>query len=85
MQPALKVKTTVLPGHRIELSAPQLPEGEEVEVFITLPELANGTSESIPTQGVWDFIQSLPPGPRSADSWEEIERRFREERDSWDR
>jgi hypothetical protein len=26
----------------------------------------------------------LPPGPRSARTWDEIERQFQEERDAWD-
>ena len=30
----VKLHTTVLPGHRIELSSPELPEGQEVEVVV---------------------------------------------------
>jgi hypothetical protein len=30
-------------------------------------------------------LDSLPPGPRSAPTWDEIERQFREERGAWDR
>jgi len=37
----VKLHTKVLPGHRIELSSPELPEGQEVEVEVrsqtTLP------------------------------------------------
>lgn len=32
-----------------------------------------------------DFIETLPPGPRCFASWEEFERAFQAERDSWDR
>lgn len=35
MQTAVKILTTVLPGHRIEISSPQLLEGAAVEVVVT--------------------------------------------------
>jgi hypothetical protein len=38
MQAALRVETTVLPGHRLEVSAPELPEGVKVEVIVLVPE-----------------------------------------------
>lgn len=38
-----------------------------------------------PRRSVLDFLDALPPGPRSAPTWDEIERRFQEERDAWDR
>ncbi len=37
MQTVLKLNTTVLPGHRIEIMSPDLPEGTDVEVLVTLP------------------------------------------------
>ena len=37
MQTALKLNTTVLPGHRIEITDPDLPEGANVEVVVALP------------------------------------------------
>jgi hypothetical protein len=37
-----------------------------------------------PPTGVLDFLDSLPAGPRSAPSWEEFERAFQAERDSWE-
>ncbi|MEN6625943.1 MAG: hypothetical protein ABFD69_06935 [Candidatus Sumerlaeia bacterium] len=37
MQDALHLKTTVLPGKRIELTDPQLSEGAEIDVFLVLP------------------------------------------------
>jgi hypothetical protein len=39
MQPALRLETTVLPGHRLEVSALELPEGAKVEVIVVLPGL----------------------------------------------
>jgi hypothetical protein len=75
------VKTRVLPGNRIEVAAEGLREGEDVEV--TLESLAPAAQKS--RRGILDLIDSLPPGPRSANTWEEVQRRLREERDSWDR
>lgn len=76
----VQVKTRVLAGNRIEVSADGLREGQDVEVTIT------PIHEASPKKrGIMEFIKSLPPGPRSAKSWEEVERQFREERESWDR
>ena len=44
-----------------------------------------GISEFPPRRSVLEFLDALPPGPRSAPTWDEIERRFQEERDAWDR
>lgn len=38
-------QTIVLPGHRIEITAPELPEGANVEVQITLPADAGAVSQ----------------------------------------
>jgi len=38
-----------------------------------------------PRRSVLEFLDSLPSGPRSAPTWDEVERRFQEERDAWDR
>ena len=54
----LRLETTVLPGHRLEISDPQLPEGAKVEVIVVLPEkpaLARGS--------MLEFLKSLPPEP----------------------
>jgi hypothetical protein len=37
MQTASRTETKVLPGHRLEISAPELPEGARVEVIVVLP------------------------------------------------
>ena len=78
MPSTLRVKTRVLPGHRIELTAPDLREGETVEVLLIVDRPAEGEAISMAA-----LLATLPPGPRSAGSWEEIEQRLREERDSW--
>jgi hypothetical protein len=78
--PALHLTARVQPGNRIEITAPDLEEGQEVDVFL-IPR----PPEVPPRRSVPEFLDSLPPGPRSAPTWEEIERRFQEERGAWDR
>ncbi len=80
MQPALRLETTILPGHRLELTAPELPEGARVEVIVLLPEQPKPRRLSM-----LEFVESLPPGPRAFPTWDEYERHLREEKDSWER
>jgi hypothetical protein len=76
----LRLRATVQPGHRLEVVAPELPEGETVEVVVQF------SPAGAPARGgVLDFLDALPPGPRSATTWEEVERQFQQERDAWDR
>jgi hypothetical protein len=80
MQAALRLETTVLPGHRLEISAPELPEGVKVEVIVVLP------AKPEPQFGsALEFLETLPPGPRAFKTWEEYEQHLREEKDSWER
>jgi hypothetical protein len=74
------MEATVLPGHRIEVSAPELPEGVKVEVIVVLPEQPKTQRISM-----LELLKSLPPGPRAFPTWEEYERHLREEKDSWER
>jgi hypothetical protein len=86
MQTAFKLTTTVLPGHRVEFAAPELPEGARVEVFVALPEPT--PPETITSQRFTDVIallESLPPVPRTVEQWDAVEREFQVERDAWDR
>jgi hypothetical protein len=78
MQSALRMETTVLPGHRLEISAPELPEGARVEVIVVLPEKPCRMS-------MLEFVESLPPGPRAFPTWEEYEKFLQEEKDAWER
>lgn len=80
MQTALRLETTVLPGHRLEVSAPELPEGAKVEVIIVLPETPGPQRISM-----LELVESLPPGPRAFPTWEEYERHLQEEKDAWER
>lgn len=61
------------------MTAPDLAEGQSVDVIL-VPQPA---AES--RQSMLELIQSLPPGPRSAATWAEIEAQFQRERDAWDR
>ena len=80
MQAALHIKTTVLPGNRIEVTAPELTGGEAVDVFLVLPQAAAPARRSM-----LELLESLPPGPRLFKTPEEADRYLQEERDSWDR
>ena len=82
MQSTLHVKTTVLPGRRVEISAPELKEGDPVDVFVVLPET---TESRRPRRSVLEFLDSLPPGPRLFKTWKEVDQHLQAERDSWDR
>lgn len=71
----------VLPGGRIEITAPGLSEGQTVDVVVVpRPESSEPRSASL-----LELFASFPPGPRSAATWEEFERQFQEERNAWDR
>jgi hypothetical protein len=80
MQQALRLHTTVLPGHRIEVSASELPEGSTVELIVMLPATTAATPRTI-----LEFLDALPSGPRSFPTWEQFESEFQSERESWDR
>jgi len=76
----LRMETTVLPGHRLEINTPELPEGAKVQVTVVLEEKPRPQFCS-----ALEFLQSLPPGPRAFATWEEYERHLREEKDAWER
>jgi hypothetical protein len=80
LRTALHTTARVQPGHKIEITAPELKEGQDVDIFlIPLP------SEPHPRSSVLEYLDSLAPGPRSAPTWDDIERQFQEDRDAWDR
>ncbi len=80
MQSALRVETTILPGHRLEISDPELPEGAKVEVIVVLPEKPQPRRMSM-----LEFLATLPPGPLLFKTPEEANRYLQEERGSWER
>jgi hypothetical protein len=83
MNAALHIKTTVLPGKRIEISAPELPEGEAVDLFLVLPQESASPAESQRPSAL-DIIASLQ-GHRLFQTPEEVDQYLQQERDSWDR
>ena len=78
MEAAMHIKTKVLPGKRIEITAPGLVEGDPVDVFVVLPTHADRSGRSI-----MEIIKSRtePPLFRTA---EEVDRFLDSERDSWE-
>jgi hypothetical protein len=84
MYATTRTTTTVLPEHRIEITAPTLPVGSRVEVIVVL----DTDSPPLPAPekgGILDFIDSLPPSQKTPEEWEQFERDFQAERNSWDR
>lgn len=80
------ITTTVLPGQRIEVAVPAFNVGQTVAVTVVPSPGVAGPE--VPKNGKFDlvgFLDSLPPGPRTFASWEEYEKHFQSERDSWDR
>ncbi len=75
----IRVRSVVLPGGRVAVTVPWLPTGQTVEVVVTVPE------DAPPPMGIADWLRSLPPSTRTPEEWEEFERQFQEERNSWDR
>ena len=73
--------TTVRPGHRIEVTAPELEVGRSIRVIFVDEETPPSPA---PLKGR-AFLDSLPRIQHTAEEWDEIDRQFQEERDSWDR
>ena len=67
------------PGHRIEIVAPEIAEGERMEVIL-LP-----MKEKPVAFSTIDLLLSQDRPVRDAAYWEERERELQESRDSWDR
>ncbi len=84
IQTAIRMKTHVLPGKRLEVTAPELPETGEVELFIVLPEKP---APDVPRKykDVIEFIDSLPGTNRTPEEWQALERGLQEEKDAWER
>jgi len=77
--PPLEVKTRILAGGRIELQIPELPEGCEATIKITVEE-----SPSPPKRRFLDVIGDYKGGQLFR-TVEEVDQYIREERDSWER
>jgi ABC-type hemin transport system substrate-binding protein len=79
--PTLTVTTPVLPGGVLHIAAPELPVGQLVEVTIRVPEVPQAQQ----SMGIYDLIKSFGPSTRTPAEWEQLEREFQEERNSWER
>ena len=79
MSASTHIKTTVLPGGKIELVAPGFKAGEAVDVF-----LLRVRSDAQPRRSFLDLIREYD-GPRLFKTPEEADAYLREERDSWER
>ena len=80
MSTTLRLETTVLSGHRLEISDPGLPDGAKVEVTVVVPEKGRPSFAS-----ALEYLDSLPPGPRTFRTWDDYEAHLREEKNSWER
>ncbi len=79
MATEIRVKTTVLPGGRIEISTPELIPGQQATVVVTVED--NG---QVGQHHVLDILSALP-GRQLFQNAEEVDTYMHEERDSWDR
>ena len=77
MQKALHIRTTVLPGGKVEIASPELEEGQTVDVVISPAPTPSARS-------AWQII-SAGPGQRLFKTAKEVDDYIAEERASWDR
>ena len=77
MQKALHIRTTVLPGGRVEVASPELEAGQTVDVVVT-------RSSSTERRSVVDILAEAP-GHRLFKTGKEVDDYIKEERASWDR
>jgi hypothetical protein len=77
MSPAFHVQTTVLPGHRIEIAVPELPEGSKATVFVILDEAALAKRPLFEVLG--DY-----PGGQVFQTGEQVDAYLKAECDSWE-
>ena len=77
MQKALHIRTTVLPGGKVEIASPELEAGQSVDVVVT-------RSSSTERRSVIDILAEAP-GHRLFKTGKEVDDYIKEERESWDR
>ena len=77
MAVAVEVRTKVLPGHRIEIEDPGLPDGRQATVFVVL-------EDTIPKRPIFEVLKDYP-GRKLFQSAKEVDDYLKEERESWDR
>jgi hypothetical protein len=79
MRAALHLRTTILPGGKIEIADDALPSGEAAEVIVLFPAQRAGARRSAVD------ILAEAPGQRLFKTPADVERYLREERSAWDR
>ncbi|MBI2844786.1 MAG: hypothetical protein HYX78_15440 [Armatimonadetes bacterium] len=79
MQTAIRIRTVVQPGGKVEVTSPDLTAGETVEVIVLGSEIVS------PKRRPALDILAEAPGHRLFKSAEEVNAYVREERNSWDR
>ncbi|MDM9384140.1 hypothetical protein QUB80_26035 [Chlorogloeopsis sp. ULAP01] len=79
MQPALHITTKVLSGNKIEIEIPDAKEGDNVDVFVILPEKLESKRRS-----VVELIEKIRNQPSSFRTTEDIDKQLQQERESWD-
>ncbi len=77
MSRAVHLRTTILPGHRIELTAPELPEGRHANVFVLLEEPEEAK------RPLWEVIGDYQGG-QVFQSAEQVDAYLKAERESWE-
>ena len=77
MEKALHIRTTVLPGGKIEIVDHELPVGESVDVIVS-------QSSSSERRSAVDILAEAP-GHRLFKTGEEVASYLKDERESWDR
>lgn len=78
MQSAIRITTKVLAGNKLEIQVPPGSVGEEVEVFVIIPEKPQGGRRKV--LALLTEIRSR----HVSRTVEEIDRELQEERNSWD-
>ncbi len=78
MSTEVRIKTTVLPGGRIEISRPELIPGQQATVVVTIEDTV-----PVKQRHVIDILASLP-GHQLFQTAEEVEAHLKEEHDSWE-
>ncbi|MCC6418957.1 MAG: hypothetical protein IT429_12045 [Gemmataceae bacterium] len=78
MSVTLEMKTRILPGHRIEIQAPELPVGREATVVIRV-------EDAPPAKRPLREVLGEYRGGQLFRSAEEVDAYLRQERESWDR
>jgi hypothetical protein len=78
MHSIIQIQTRVLPGNRVEITSPELAEGEIVNVTVSKDESSRSK------RSVLEMIESFPVG-RIFKSAKEIDAFLAEERRSWER